>query len=268
MATDNPNGSPTMKPVKNPGKLNTSFWDSAFKDEKAGDQPPAKPKKKKVKKKSKMTAMWETKFAEQQKQVESTAYKPPPAKKVINTPPTSTDANGNDSDNKNDAESSETNTNGASSDSASKPSSGGGKISALAGKIAFNPMAMRGGLPPSLRKKREEQKEQGVELPGEQFARPIIPSSARRRATKKDIISITNEQINEELRSYLSTSFVFDEKMILSANILCLYLRDVAGIDLSSAGDDKWELQILMSAIQEVFGEKAKHSYGYLLRAM
>lgn len=76
-------------------------------------------------------------------------------------------------------------------------------------------------------------------------------------------------QINEELRQYLSESFKFDEYMILSNDNLCAYLRDVADIDLSTTDDGKkWELEILSSAIKEVFGDKANGSYGYALRAI
>eukprot|EP00486_Rosalina_sp_Unknown_P016951 CAMPEP_0201595060 /NCGR_PEP_ID=MMETSP0190_2-20130828/192186_1 /ASSEMBLY_ACC=CAM_ASM_000263 /TAXON_ID=37353 /ORGANISM="Rosalina sp." /LENGTH=368 /DNA_ID=CAMNT_0048054917 /DNA_START=23 /DNA_END=1129 /DNA_ORIENTATION=- len=271
------------------GKLNTSFWDTAFKEgDKGGGGAKPKPKKKKVKKKkSKMASMWENKFEEQKKKVESTAYKPPPKKKVIKpettetatTQPTepeseqtTTNTESTDTNTNGDSSSSTTTTNGTNgSTTEDKPKpkpKPKGKVSALAGKIAFNPMAMRGGLPPSLRKKREEAKEKGVELPEQDFARPVIPSSARRKATKKNIIDITNEQINEELRQYLSTSFKFDEYMILSSDNLCAYLRDTADIDLSSTGDNKWELDILSSAIKEVFGDGANGSYGYALRAI
>lgn len=175
-----------MKATKNPGKLNTSFWDTAFKDGNKEEKPKQKKGKKKVKKKkSKMANMWENKFEEQKKKVESTSYKPPPKKKVIKvdedapnesnetTSPETEQVNGDDA---NTETSSETQTpsesvtsngdsgssNGSTENSSpSKPKAS--KVSALAGKIAFNPMAMRGGLPPSLRKKREEAKEKGVE---------------------------------------------------------------------------------------------------------
>ena len=56
--------------------------------------------------------------------------------------------------------------------------------------------------------------------------------------------------------------------MIISADNLCLYLRDIAGIDLSATGDTKWEMHILIDAAKQVFGEKVENPYGYLLRAM
>ena len=56
--------------------------------------------------------------------------------------------------------------------------------------------------------------------------------------------------------------------MILSSDNLCTYLRDIADIDLSSTGDDKWELDLLTSAVKQVFGDEANGTYGYALRAI
>eukprot|EP01084_Bolivina_argentea_P168996 292984_1 len=80
--------SPTMKGTKNPGKLNTSFWETAFKDNDNKSQQKETVKKKK----SKMAAMWENKLETNKKQAESTSHKskpklkPKPKPKQTSTP--------------------------------------------------------------------------------------------------------------------------------------------------------------------------------------
>eukprot|EP01083_Nonionella_stella_P287886 980015_1 len=141
------NDSPTMKATKNPGKLNTSFWETAFKDDKNKTSIKKKGPRKKKKKKTKMTGMWENKSVSDPK----TTSQSPKSTNNNNTQNISNKIN---------------------------------KISALAGKLNINPKGMMGGLPPSLRKKREERKDKDIIR--EEFARPIIPKSVqRKKATKK-----------------------------------------------------------------------------------
>jgi len=276
---ENPNGSPTFKPVKNPGKLNTSFWEKqVVKD--GGADAAKKPRKKK--KKSKMASMWEQRAAEE---AEKKKIDPTPKKNVTDEPVardtnetnTNTDASAN-----NDIQETPT-TKSEKSDNADADGDGdvntdtiptkaksvgrSSKVAALAGKLNINPMGLKGGLPPSLRKKREEQKGE-TDLSKPEFLRPVIPPSTRRKSTKKNIISITNKQINEELRNCLQENFVFDDRMLVSGHLLCCYLKDITGIDLSMIGNEAWNESLLIDAVKEVFGEKAIASYGYSLKTI
>eukprot|EP01084_Bolivina_argentea_P160011 278669_1 len=249
--TDNINGTASMKPVKNPGKLknkmNLSMWENTPKK----DENKPKTRKKKKKKKSAMSSMWENKLAKEKEANASSKSHVPKKKKNWNFTP------------KNDT-STTTTSNGADS-----PPKKINKVSALAAGLNINPMGLKGGLPPSLRKKREEQKEKEADIPDAQFAKPIIPSSARRKQTKKNIINLENEKINQSLKAYLSESFTFDEEMIINDNYLLLYLRDFAGIDLSSCdNDNKWDKELLLSCLKEVYGDKVESSWGFKIRAI
>merc|ERR1711971_656451 len=130
-------------------------------------------------------------------------------------------------------------------------------------------MGMRGGLPPSLRKKREERKEEAGGLSEPEFVRPLIPASTRRpkEATKKNIVDLTNDKVKSSLLAYLSQNFQFDETTIVSEENMCRHLRDVAGIDLSAVGDERWDAALLVDAAKEVFGDRALIQWGYQLRA-
>ena len=75
-------------------------------------------------------------------------------------------------------------------------------------------------------------------------------------------------QVKQKLREYLSASFQYDARMIMDEVVLCVYLRDVAGIDLSAMGDIKWDYQTLLDATKDVFGVKAINTWGYTLRVM
>ena len=100
-----------------------------------------------------------------------------------------------------------------------------------------------------------------------EFDRPVIPSDARKKlANRKDIIATTNEEVNESLKMCLSECFVFDERMIVNQDYLCLYLRDIKGIDLSLSSDEEWSMDILLAAAKTVFGEQVYNKWGYLLR--
>ena len=74
-------------------------------------------------------------------------------------------------------------------------------------------------------------------------------------------------QINENLREYLNESFTFDDEMIINEIYLLSYLKDHAGIDLSSCdNDNKWDTELLKSCLIQVFGDKVKNSWGYNIR--
>eukprot|EP01084_Bolivina_argentea_P088574 159919_1 len=260
-----------MKATKNPKKLNTSFWETAFNDGNAQAAPVKKKKKGRKKKKTKMTAMWEDKFETQKQQVDSTSYKPKPKPNPTSDDATNIETNPDDTTVVNKEN---TDDNVPASSSTTEPIKDEpkpkkiSKVGALAGKLNINPMGMRGGIPPSLRKKREEAKEKDTALPSQEFERPVIPSTVqRKKATKEDILTITSNEIKQALNVCLSETFVFDESMIVNESILCSYLRDIAGIDLSLIGDSKWDSDILIDTIKDVFGDKVQHPYGYQLRA-
>lgn len=287
----NVNGEPSMAPTKKPGKLNTSFWEQQAAS-KGGDSKPKKRKSspRKKKRKSQMASMWEDKLAKQKKEVEATAVPSKPSaaaaaaaadsdapKPTITEKPAAADsgattASASDAPTPEPEPESEPATKAASADSSPAAGAKKSSVSALAGKLNISPMmmGMRGGLPPSLRKKREERKEDGGGLSEPDFVRPVIPASTRRPkdATKKNIIDVTNDEMKSSLRAYLSENFQFDETMIVSADNLCRHLRDVAGIDLGAVGDDRWELELLVDAAKEVFGDRAQIQWGYQLRAL
>jgi len=265
MSESNVNGEASMAPTKNPGKLNTSFWEQQAAASDGKPRPKKKTKHKKKKSKSSMASMWEDKLAKQRAEVAATSF----PKSTTSTPPTSpplrTSSSG--SSEKISTENADPNRSPPSKPSKAK----GSTVSALAGKLNMNAMmGLKGGIPPSLRKKREERKEDATELSGPQFARPLIPSTARRpkNLTKKNIVDITHNEIAQRLRTYLSESFQYDARMIMDEVVLCQYLRDIAGIDLSVVGDMQWDYDTLLDATKEVFGVQAISTWGYTLRVM
>jgi len=249
----------SMRPTKNPGKLNTSFWESKNNDG-ADSKPKSAPKRhKKKKSKGKMASMWETKLAKQRQEVEATSFPKPSA--AASSPPTAP-APYLRSTGSNERASTEN------ADPNRSPNGAKSKTAALSQSLALNPLALRGGVPPSLRKKNEERKENNTELPGTDFDRPLIPSTARRpkETSKRDIVSVTNDEIGQRLREYLSASFQYDPAMIMDEAVLCVHLRDIGGIDLSAMGDVKWDFETLLEAMTDVFGVRAINTWGYTLR--
>eukprot|EP01083_Nonionella_stella_P279459 950642_1 len=63
-------------------------------------------------------------------------------------------------------------------------------------------------------------------------------------------LNVCLSEIKQALNVCLSESFVFDENMIVNESILCSYLRDIAGIDLSLIGDSKWDSDMLIDTIK------------------
>ena len=137
-----------MKATKNPGKLNTSFWEQQASGGDAKPKPKRKTKHKKKKSKSSMASMWETKLAKQREEVESTAF----PKSTVST--ISENADPNSSPKRSPSGSPKRSSSGSpkTSSSGSPGTKSKVNVSALAGKLNLNPMmGLKGGIPPSLR---------------------------------------------------------------------------------------------------------------------
>lgn len=100
-----------------------------------------------------------------------------------------------------------------------------------------------------------------------EFDRPIIPLCVRKKsANRKNVIGKMNDEMQKVLKECLTQTFVFDDRMIVNGEYLCLYLRDCKGIDLGRYDDGKWDESILIHLVKQIFEPTVCSPYGYQLR--